>query len=95
MDDLAVKVAEIDQRSKSNMHRIEDLERQNEALLKLATSVEVMATKQDTMSRTLDRLDNKVETLEAVPAKRWEAAVCAVISCIVGFVAALVLHGGA
>lgn len=93
MEELAVKVAEVEQRSKSNARRIEDLERQNEALLKLATSVEVMAAKQDAMSCTLSRLDSKVETLEAAPAKRWETAVGAIISCVVGFVTALALHG--
>jgi len=90
---MAVKLAEIDQRGRSNTRRIEDLERQNEALLKLASSVEVLATRQDAMSHTLDRLDSKVETLESLPARRWEAVVGAVISCVVGFVAALVLHG--
>ena len=54
MDDgIQAKIGEIDQRSKSNTHRINDLEEDNRALHALATSVEVLATKQDTIESTV------------------------------------------
>ena len=94
IDELTAKAVELEQRAKSNTRRIDKLEQSTDALNRLATSVEVMATKQDSMADTLDRLDGKVETLEGKPAKRWDAVVAAIITGIVGFVVAWVLHGG-
>ena len=93
-EEQAVKLAEVDQRARSNTRRIDKLEQSTDALTRLATSVEVMATKQDTMADTLDRLDGKVETLEGQPAKRWDAVVAAIISGVVAFVLGLLLRGG-
>ena len=74
-EELAIKLTEVDSRSKSNTHRINELSGEIEAVNRLARAVEVMATKQDTMSDTLTRLDGRVETLEAKPAKRWDGIV--------------------
>jgi len=73
--DLEVKVAEIDQRSKTNTHRLDDLEGKYDVLNRLATAVEVLATKQDSMEKSINGLTAKVDTIEAKPAKRWEALV--------------------
>jgi len=74
-EEMAVRLEAVDQRGKSNTHRIDALEKTADALNKLATAVEVMATKQDSMADTLSRLDGKVETLEGKPGKRWESLV--------------------
>ena len=94
-EEQAVKLAELEQRAKSNTLRIDKLERSTDALNRLATSVEVMATKQDQIAETVDRLDDKVGTLEARPAKRWEAVVGAIITGVVSFLIAWALRGGA
>ena len=49
-EELAVKLAETEQRARSNTRRIDKLEQSTDALTRLATSVEVMATKQDSMA---------------------------------------------
>lgn len=91
-EELAIKLTEVDSRSKSNTHRINELSGEIEAVNRLARAVEVMATKQDTMSDTLTRLDGRVETLEAKPAKRWDSIVDKLIwlavSGALGFIAA-------
>lgn len=75
MDDgIQAKLAEIEARSKSNTHRINDLEEDNRALHTLATSVEVLATKQDTIESTVQEIKTDVKALKAVPGrsgKRW------------------------
>ena len=95
-EELAIKLTEVDSRSKSNTHRINELSGEIEAVNRLARAVEVMATKQDTMSDTLTRLDGRVETLEAKPAKRWDSIVDKLIwlavSGAVGFLAAQVVR---
>jgi SMC interacting uncharacterized protein involved in chromosome segregation len=80
--ELEVKVAEIDQRSKSNAHRLDELEGKYDVLNRLATAVEVLATKQDNMEKSINGLANKVDALESVPRKRWDGLVEKVIYLI-------------
>lgn len=81
-------LVECDQRSKSNTKRIDKLEANYEALNKLTTSVEVLATKVDTMNENLNEVRDKVDEQTAKPGKRWEAIVEKVIFLVVGAVVA-------
>ena len=84
MDDgIQAKIAEIEQRSKSNTHRINDLEADNKALHQLATSVEVLATKQETIEANVSEIKDDVKSLKALPAGRWEAVIKGVITAII------------
>ena len=96
MDDgIQAKIVEIDQRSKSNTHRINDLEEDNRALHTLATSVEVLATKQETIESNVQEIKMDVKALKAVPGSKWEALVKAVVTAIVGALVGFALaHAG-
>ena len=85
MDDgIQAKIAEIEARSKSNTHRINDLEEDNRALHTLATSVEVLATKQETIEANISEIKDDVKSLKAIPGGKWEALVKAVLTAMVG-----------
>ena len=85
MDDgIQAKIAEIEARSKSNTHRINDLEEDNRALHTLATSVEVLATKQETIEANISEIKDDVKSLKAIPGGKWEALVKATVTAIVG-----------
>ena len=96
MDDgIQAKIAEIEARSKSNTHRIDDLEEDNRALHQLATSVEVLATKQETIEANVTEIKEDVKSLKSLPAGRWEALVKAVVTAIVGALVGFALaHAG-
>lgn len=90
-EEIAVRISETDHRARSNTRRIEKLELQTEALEKLATSVELLVAEQKHQTAAMmdiksdvAKLDQKVETLEQKPAKRWESIVEKVILTIVG-----------
>ena len=89
------RLADVENRSKSNTRRLDKLEESTEAINKLATSVQVMATKQDGMAETLERLDTKVECIEAKPGKRWDSLVEKIILAVVAaLVGAALAHFG-
>lgn len=99
MDDgIQAHVAAIDARCKSNQHRIDELEADNKALHQLATSVEVLATKQEAIEENVNEIKADVKSLKAVPAGRWEgfikAAVTAVVAALVGWALAQIGVGG-
>ena len=96
MDDgIQAHVAEIDARCKSNQHRIDELEADNKALHQLATSVEVLATKQETIEANISEIKDDVKSLKAIPGGKWEALVKAVVTAIVGALIGFALaHAG-
>lgn len=69
------RLTDVEQRCRANSHRLTELSGHIEAVNRLATAVEVMAAKQNSMSESVERLEEKVDTLEARPAKRWEQLV--------------------
>ena len=84
MDDgIQAHVAEIDARCKSNQHRIDELEADNKALHQLATSVEVLATKQETIESNVNEIKNDVKALKALPGSRWEGLIKTAVTTIV------------
>ena len=86
------RLTEVETRSKSNSHRLDKLEESTEAINRLATSMEVMAERQEQVVETVGKLDTKVTLLEEKPAKRWDALVdkivWAVAAALIGFVLA-------
>ena len=96
MDDgIQAAIASIDARCKSNTHRIDDLEADNKALHQLATSVEVLATKQETIEANVSEIKDDVKSLKAIPGGKWEALVKAVVTAIVGALVGFALaHAG-
>lgn len=89
MEQVAVQLQKIDDRSIRNEGRIKKLEEEHDALHKLATSVAVMAEKMDSMTRSVDTLSSKVEALEAEPAKKWrfvvEKAIYFIVAAVMGY----------
>ena len=96
MDDgIQAKIAEIESRRKSNTHRIDDLEADNKALHQLATSVEVLATKQEAIEANVSEIKDDVKSLKAIPGGKWEALVKAALTAIVGALVGFALaHAG-
>ena len=87
-DEMAVKLVEVDARSKSNTHRLDDMD---DTLQRLTTAVEVMATEQKHQSETMAEiktdvtaLGKKVDAIEKKPGKRWDGMVEKIIYGIVG-----------
>lgn len=92
MDDgIQAKIAEIEARSKSNTHRIDDLEEDNRALHQLATSVEVLATKQETIEANISEIKDDVKSLKAIPGGKWEALVKTILTALAGGLVAYAL----
>ena len=98
MEELNERILKLEERAKSNTHRIDDLEADNKALHQLATSVEVLATKQETIEANVTEIKDDVKSLKALPGSRWEAvlkaALTAVIAGLVGFALARFGIGG-
>lgn len=97
-NELEHRLTEVESRSKSNTHRIDNLEQSTKAFTSIATSVEVMAnelkhqtTAMAEIKTDVAKLDSKVETMEQKPAKRWEGLADKLLYLVLGAVVTYML----
>lgn len=95
-EEMNVKLTQVDERSKSNTHRLDGLEGQVAAVNRLAVSVELLVQENKHQTEALKDVKNdvqslsgKVETIEQKPAKKWdnmaEKVVWALVAAVIAF----------
>jgi len=96
--DLERRITALEEREKSNTHRLDDIEEKVDTLNRLTTAVEVMATEQKHQGETMGEikkdvtaLGTKVDIIEKKPGKRWEGVINQIIGAVVGALLALLL----
>ena len=92
-EELNVKITEVEQRAKSNTHRIETIERRQEALTELTTTVGILASKQEAVETDVKEIKAGVNSLMEKPAKRWEGLVDKLLYVIAGAFLAWLVSG--
>lgn len=85
------RLTEVEARSKSNKHRIDEVEKRQNDLDKIATSVAVLAEREKNVEENVEEIKGDVKSLTGKPAKRWENLVSQVITILVAAVAGYVL----
>lgn len=95
-EEMAVKITEVDARSRSNTKRLDGLEGQITAVNKLAVSVELLVQENKHQTEAMNgiktdvqNLSGKVEAIEQKPAKKWdsigEKVLWVLIAAVLGF----------
>ena len=97
-DEMNVKLTQVDERSKSNTHRLDTMEREVAAVNRLAVSVELLVQENKHQTEALkdvktdvQSLSGKVEAIEQKPAKKWEDMAGKVLWALVAAVLAFAL----
>jgi len=93
-DEIIKAIAENTQRSKSNSHRIENLEKSDELLHKMVTALEVLATQQKSVAEQVEKIDAKVTRLEHSPLKRMYTVLGYIVAALCSAAAGAVFSGG-
>ena len=98
--EMAVKLAETEARSKSNTHRLDIIEEDFDALNKLASAIEVMENEQKHQGEAVAEIKNdvtalgtKVDAIEKKPGKRWDGMVDKFLYGMVGALATALAAG--
>ena len=91
--ELSVKLAETEQRARSNMHRIEKLEQQQKDLNKLVTAVEVLASREKSVETAVKEIKADVKTITQKSGRRWDAMIDRVLYVLIGAVLSLLMTG--
>lgn len=89
MEDTEHRLTQVEERAKSNSHRLDQVEKRQSEIGELVTSMATMAQKQETMERDVGEIKAKIDVIAAKPGKRWDAIVDKIL---LGIVAALVAY---
>ena len=92
--ELTARLAGLEEKLAAGLRRVDRLEKGQEALNRLATAVEVLATKQETMGQSLERLNEKMDSLERRPAQRWDSLADKVLLVLAGAFVSFLMAGG-
>ena len=85
------RLTEVEERSRSNQRRIDDIEKRQDNLEELTATVQVLATKEANVEKTVTEIKGDVKELTGKPAKRWEGVVDKIIYSVVAAIAGFVL----
>lgn len=92
MDEKSIehRLTEVEGRSKSNTHRLDELERRQDNLDDLVSTVKVLAVREEAVENDVKEIKADVKSLTAKPGKRYDdmvdKAVWAVLAAIIAFV---------
>lgn len=85
------QLTETEERSKSNKHRIDKLEKRQDDLDGIVKAVAVMKNDQEYIKDSVSKIENKVDEMAAKPARRWDGLVEAIVTVLIGAVCGFVL----
>lgn len=85
------RLTEVEARSKSNSHRIDDLEKRQDNLDELVSTVKVLAVREENVETDVKEIKSDVKSLTEKPAKRWETIVSTIITTVVAAIVGFML----
>lgn len=85
------RLTEVEERSKSNTHRLDEVEKRQNDLDKLATSVSLLAEREERVESDVKEIKCDVKTLAEKPGKRYDALVGNVVWAVIAAVIAFIL----
>jgi len=80
------RMTEMEQRSKSNTRRIDEMEKRQDDLDELVGTVKALAIKEERVENDVKEIKNDVKILTGKPGQRWDGVVDKVVFAIVGAV---------
>ena len=91
LQEIGQAIARQEEQIKGLARRMDNLEKLTESVNKLAISVERLTSQQQTTDTRVETLTAEVTEIRDKPGKRWDTAVAAVISAMIGAGIALLI----
>ena len=91
LQEIGQAIARQEEQIKGLARRMDNLEKLTESVNKLAISVERLTSQQQTTETRVETLTAEVSEIRDKPGKRWDTAVAAVISALIGAGIALLI----
>ena len=85
------RLTEVEERCKSNTHRLDEIEKRQENLDDLVSAVKVLAVREENVENVVKEIKNDVKSIKDKPGQRWDSVVDKVIWAVLAAVIAFVL----
>lgn len=86
------RLTEVEERAKSNSHRLEEVEKRQDNLDDLVSTVKVLAVREENVENDVKEIKTDVKSLTNKPAQRWDSLVDKIIitvaAAVIGFILA-------
>lgn len=88
------RLTEVEERSKSNSHRLNEVEKRQDNLDELVSTVKVLAVREENVESDVKEIKSDVKSLTSKPGQRWDSLVekvlMMVVAAVVGYILAQV-----
>ena len=78
------RLTEVEGRSKSNTKRLDEVEKRQNDLDELVSTVKVLAVREENVENDVREIKSDVKSLTSKPAQRWDGLVDKVIAVVAG-----------
>lgn len=85
------RLTEVEDRSKSNQHRLDEMEKRQDNLDDLVSTVKVLAVREEAVENDVKEIKSDVKMLTSKPGKMWESMVEKIILTIAAAVVGYIL----
>lgn len=85
------RLTEVEGRSKSNTHRLDEIEKRQDDLDELVSTVKVLAVREETVENTVKEIKTDVKNLTGKAGQRWDSLVNQIITILIAAIAGFVL----
>ena len=89
--DMEHRLTEVEDRSKSNTKRLDEVEQRQDNLDDLVSTVKVLAVREENVETDVKEIKTDVKSLKEIPGNRWNSIVEKVLLVIVGAVITFIM----
>lgn len=86
------RLTEVEERAKSNSHRLDEIEKRQDNLDDLVSTVKVLAVREENVENDVKEIKSDVKSLTNKPAQRWDSLVDKIVmtiaAAVIGFILA-------
>ena len=87
------RLTEVEERSKSNSHRLTEVEKRQDDMEELIGTVKVLAVREEAVESDVKEIKNDVKTLTGKSGQRWDGIVDKIILTVVAAIVGFILAG--
>lgn len=89
--DIEHRLTEVEGRSKSNTHRLDELERRQDNLDDLVSTVKVLAVREEQVENDVKEIKSDVKSLTSKPGQKWDNLIDRIVWAVAAAIVAYAL----
>lgn len=89
--DIEHRLTAVEDKTRSNEHRLEDLEKRQDNLDDLVSTVKVLAVREENVENDVKEIKNDVKSLTSKSGQRWDSMIDKIIVTVVAAIAGFIL----